>query len=81
LPGQKNTRIRKNSSSFRIEAACTEELADETIDRMTSYFEPGFAFEGKPIAYFCGVARNVHLESLRQKRRFVQERSTLTNYA
>jgi DNA-directed RNA polymerase specialized sigma24 family protein len=51
-----------------------EELADETIDRTArAISRPGFSFEGRPIAYFRGVARNVHLESLRQNRRFIQE--------
>lgn len=47
-----------------------EELADETIDRTArALLKPGFTFEGSPIAYFRGVARNVYLESLRRERR------------
>jgi len=51
-----------------------EELTDETIDRTARAIgKPGFLFEGDPIAYFRGVARNVHLEWLRQDRRFSRE--------
>jgi DNA-directed RNA polymerase specialized sigma24 family protein len=46
-----------------------EELADETMDRTArAILKPGFAFEGTPIAYLRGVARNVYLESLRRTR-------------
>ena len=60
---------------FRFRGCSTpEELADETIDRTArALLKPGFSFEGNPIVYFRGVAKNVYLESLRQNRRFVQE--------
>lgn len=51
-----------------------EELADETIDRTArNIAKPGFNYVGDPIAYFRGVAQNVHLEWLRRDQRFRQE--------
>lgn len=51
-----------------------EELADETIDRTArALLKPGFTFEGTPIAYFRGVARNVYLEFLRRERHIAPE--------
>lgn len=44
-----------------------EDLADETLDRTArAILKTGFTFEGNPIAYLRGVARNVYLESLRR---------------
>jgi DNA-directed RNA polymerase specialized sigma24 family protein len=46
-----------------------EELADETLDRTArAILKPGFVFQGDPMAYLRGVARNVYLESLRKRR-------------
>ncbi len=51
-----------------------EELADETMDRTArTILKPGFSFEGNPMAYLHGVARNVHLEYLRRNRTVSQE--------
>jgi DNA-directed RNA polymerase specialized sigma24 family protein len=51
-----------------------EELADVTIDRTARVvMKPGFTFEGNPIAYFRGVARNVYLEWVRGQQRFRHE--------
>ena len=51
-----------------------EELADETIDRTArAVLKPGFAYEGDPMAYFLGVARNVYYESQRRQRVFNRE--------
>ena len=60
---------------FRVRGcSAAEDLADETIDRTArALSKPGFSFTGNPIAYFRGVAHNVHLESLRHNRRFVPE--------
>ena len=60
---------------FRLRGCSSpEELADETIDRTArALLKPGFAFDGNPIAYFRGVARNVYLESLRRERHIVRE--------
>ena len=60
---------------FRLRGCpAPEDLADETIDRTArALLKPEFSFDGSPIAYFRGVARNVFLESLRKERRLVQE--------
>jgi DNA-directed RNA polymerase specialized sigma24 family protein len=51
-----------------------EELADETLDRTArAILKPGFMFDGNPMAYLRGVARNVWLESLRRFRMVSQE--------
>ncbi len=51
-----------------------EDLADETLDRTArAILKPAFAFEGNPIVYLRGVARNVYLESLRRNRTISQE--------
>ena len=50
--------------------ACTEaeDLADETINRVTSKLpEIGGTYSGDPAVYFYAVANNVHLEFLRRK--------------
>jgi DNA-directed RNA polymerase specialized sigma24 family protein len=45
-----------------------EDLADETINRvMRATQKEDFIYEGAPIRYFYGVAKMVHLESLRRK--------------
>ncbi len=44
-----------------------EDLADETINRVARAVQKeGFVREGAPIRYFYGVAKMVHLESLRR---------------
>ncbi len=60
---------------FRIRGSSSaEELADETIDRTArALLKPEFSFDGNPMAYFRGVARNVFLESLRKDRRLASE--------
>jgi RNA polymerase sigma factor (sigma-70 family) len=60
---------------FRMRGcSASEELTDETIDRTArALLKPEFSFEGSPIAYFRGVARNVYLEWLRRERRMIQE--------
>jgi DNA-directed RNA polymerase specialized sigma24 family protein len=51
-----------------------EELADETLDRTArAIMKPGFTFDGNPIAYMRGVARNVWLESRRRNHPVSQE--------
>ncbi len=45
-----------------------EDLADETINRvMQATQKETFVYEGAPIRYFYGVAKMVHLESLRRR--------------
>lgn len=47
-----------------------EELADETIDRTArAVLRTDFQFEGDPLAYFRGVARNIYLEWVRKEQR------------
>jgi RNA polymerase sigma factor (sigma-70 family) len=60
---------------FRMRGcSASEELTDETIDRTArALLKPEFSFEGSPIAYFRGVARNVYLEWLRRERRLILE--------
>ncbi len=48
--------------------ANAEDLADETINRVTAKIQQqGFVYEGEPVRYFYGVAKMVHLESLRRR--------------
>jgi DNA-directed RNA polymerase specialized sigma24 family protein len=60
---------------FRYRGCYTpEDLADETIDRTSrAVLNPNFHYQGDPIAYFRGVARNVYLEWVRKERRFPTE--------
>jgi len=45
-----------------------EDLADETINRVTTKLpEMEATFEGEPARYFYGVANKIHLEYLRRK--------------
>jgi len=47
-----------------------EGLADETIDRVADRLpEIGPGYEGKPVHYFRGVARNIIFEQVRRKER------------
>jgi DNA-directed RNA polymerase specialized sigma24 family protein len=51
-----------------------EELADKTIDRTAhAILKPDFQYQGDPIAFFRGVARNVYHEWLREERRLPTE--------
>lgn len=68
--GTKYETIRRKLIKIFVCRGCTsgEELADETINRVIRKV-PEFAasYTGDPAAYFCGVARNVHLEHLKKK--------------
>lgn len=45
-----------------------EDLADETINRVTTKIQQeGFVYQGEPVRYFYGVAKMVYLESLRRR--------------
>jgi len=51
-----------------------EELADRTIDRTAhAVLKLDFQYQGDPLKYFRGVARNVFLEWLRSERRIPTE--------
>ncbi|HEX6739514.1 MAG TPA: hypothetical protein VF310_14645, partial [Vicinamibacteria bacterium] len=50
--------------------SCPEELADRTLDRVASKLETvQDDYEGDPIAYVLGVARNVRREDYRSQSR------------
>jgi DNA-directed RNA polymerase specialized sigma24 family protein len=69
---QKYEQIRRKLISLFHYRGChvPEELADETIDRTArAIVKPNFHYEGDPIAYFRGVARNVYREWLRDQLR------------
>src|SRR5262245_21916870 len=56
-----------------------EDLADETIDRVTrKVHEVADTYQGKPVLYFHGVARIVHLEYSRKQSRIIQPISSST---
>src|SRR5690349_9491222 len=62
--------VRRRLVTLFLCRACpnAEDLADETINRVTrAITKEGFTYEGDPVRYFYGVARLVHLESLRRK--------------
>jgi DNA-directed RNA polymerase specialized sigma24 family protein len=68
--------IRKRLAALFQFRGCdsAEELADETLDRTArAILKPGFTFDGDPMAYIRGVARNVGLESRRRNRTVNQE--------
>ena len=47
-----------------------ESLTDETMDRTAlAVTKPGFTYEGDPIAYFRGVARNIYYEWLNKQKK------------
>jgi DNA-directed RNA polymerase specialized sigma24 family protein len=57
-----------------------EELADDTIDRTAgAMLSPDFSYQGDPIAYFRGVARNVYREWVRKRIRLPTESITDAN--
>jgi DNA-directed RNA polymerase specialized sigma24 family protein len=73
---QQYVEIRKRLMTLFEYRGCDspEELADETLDRTArAILKPGFMFDGNPMAYLRGVARNVWLESLRRFRTVSQE--------
>lgn len=68
--GQAYENIRSRMIALFVGRGCpdAEDLADETINRvMRATQKENFVFEGAPIRYFYGVAKLVHLESLRRR--------------
>lgn len=66
--GQKYESIRERLVKIFYARGCqqAEELADETIDRVTRKIDAIFdSYEGDPALYFYAVAKNVFLESTR----------------
>lgn len=50
-----------------------EDLADETFNRVTRKItDLSITIEGGPVSYFYGVASNIYLEWLRERRRFAE---------
>lgn len=68
--GQKYEIIRARLIKIFVNKGCAdaEGLADATINRVIALL-PGIreSYVGDPAHYFCGVARNIYLESLRRK--------------
>ena len=51
----------------------SEDLADETINRVIRRIdELANSIQGNPVSYFYGVASNIYLEWLRDRRRFTE---------
>lgn len=68
--GKKYEEIRRRLIKLFTCRGCraSEELADETINRVTKKVqELADTYNGDPALYFYGVAHNVHLEYLRRK--------------
>jgi len=68
--GKKYEEIRRRLIKLFTCRGCreAEELADETINRVTKKVrEVADTYSGDPALYFYGVAHNVHLEYLRRK--------------
>lgn len=73
--GPKYESIRRRLIEIFASRGCyeAEELADETINRVTTRLpELVKEYRGDPALYFYGVAYNVHLEFLRRNRRRVE---------
>ena len=70
IAGEKYEQIRTRLIKIFACRGCneSEDLADETINRVTNRLrEIGATFTGEPALYFFGVANKVHLEFLRRK--------------
>lgn len=69
LAGTKYETIRRKLIKIFVCRGCAvgEDLADETINRVIRKIpELADFYTGDPAAYFCGVARNVHLEYVKK---------------
>jgi DNA-directed RNA polymerase specialized sigma24 family protein len=70
LAGRKYEEVRRRLIEIFTSRGCqdAEELADETINRVTSKLARiSGEYVGDPARYFYGVAQKIHLESLRRK--------------
>lgn len=68
--GQKYEAIRRRLIKIFINRGCSdaEDLADQSITRVVARLpEIVDGYVGEKVSYFCGVARNVYLESMRRK--------------
>ncbi|HEX6715779.1 MAG TPA: hypothetical protein VF088_01635 [Pyrinomonadaceae bacterium] len=78
--GKKYEKIRTRLIKiFACRGCCEpEDLADETINRVTARLsEILLNYQGDPVVYFYGVARKVHLEYVRRQDRSVPEKVTI----
>ena len=69
--GARYEEIRRRLIRFFEWRGCehSEELADETINRVARQLAGGLVLHAAPYAYFCGVARLVSLEEMRRDAR------------
>ncbi len=70
IAGHKYELIRHRLVKLFVNKGCPdpEDLADSTINRVIAKVpQIRDSYVGDPFSYFCGVARNVFLESLRRK--------------
>lgn len=79
--GMRYEEIRRRLIRFFEWRGCEhpEELTDETINRVARQLARDLELRSDPYAYFCGVARLVRLESLRQEgkdRAFLDQHSS-----
>lgn len=73
--GQKYENIRRRLIRIFVGRGCfeAEELADETINRVTQKLAQVAAnYAGEPALYFYGVANKIHLEWLRKQKKTLQ---------
>jgi RNA polymerase sigma factor (sigma-70 family) len=72
IAGQKYEKIRRRLIRIFLGRGCSEaeELADETINRVTQKLpQVAAAYVGEPTLYFYGVANKIHLEWLRRQKK------------
>lgn len=77
LAGQKYEKIRRSLIWVFMGRGCfeAEELADETIERVTRKMPQLIdGYDGEPMPYFFGVADKIHHEWLRNQKKFEQVR-------
>lgn len=73
--GQKYEKIRQRLIRIFLGRGCpeAEELADETINRVTQKLpQVAAAYVGEPTLYFYGVANKIHLEWLRKQKKMTR---------
>jgi DNA-directed RNA polymerase specialized sigma24 family protein len=74
-----NIRLRLIKIFARRGCGEAEDLADETINRVTAKIERlSSQYEGNPALYFYGVAQKVHLEYLRSQHKRLENRPVET---
>ncbi|MDQ3798125.1 MAG: RNA polymerase sigma factor [Acidobacteriota bacterium] len=74
IAGQKYEKIRRRLIRIFLGRGCAEaeELADETINRVTQKLpQVAASYVGEPTFYFYGVANKIHLEWLRRQKKAI----------